>query len=115
MVTEKKFQEALIIVNKYIEQLNIVIIEKDNVIKNYSKTNILEWIKLKSKSLEKITTNHTRLFNVLKKIYKSKYNDQVEFIEDLKEVELSKYRGSSAKIQMLFDELYFKDSSEVDA
>lgn len=115
MITKKEFQEALKIVNSYIEQLNNDIIIKENIVSDFSKTNILEWIKEKTKQLPKITNNHTRLFNVLKSIYKSEYNDKLEFIEDVKEVELSRYRGSSDKIQVLFDELYSMDSYEADA
>ena len=62
--------------------------------------------KKKNKTLPKVTNNHTRLFNVLKNIYNSKYSDRLEFIEDLKNVDLSSYRGSSSKIQILFDEIY---------
>ena len=106
MITEKEFKEALNIVNLYMVQLNNDIIIKESIVCNFTKTDILFWIKQKSKTLPKVTNNHTRLFNILKNIYNSKYSDRLEFIEDLKTVDLSRYRGSSSKIQILFDEIY---------
>lgn len=115
MITEKEFQEALKIVNSYIEQLNNDIIIKQNIVAEFSKTNILEWIKEKKKTLPKVTNNHTRLFNVLEEVYKDKDHPVwgAEFIEDV--VNLYKYRNSSKKIESLFEELISMDSNQADA
>lgn len=109
MITEKEFQEALKIVNLYIEQLNNDIIIKQNIVANFSKTNILDWIKEKKKTLPKVTSNHTRLFNILIGIY-NVWN--VEFIEDV--LNLHKFRNSSKKTESLFYELISMDSKEAD-
>lgn len=111
MITEKEFKEALKIVNLYVEQLNNDIIIKQNIVDDFSKTTISDWIYKKRTSLKTVTNNHTRLFNILK----DNFDYKIDFIEDVRNYEISRFRNSSNKIQMLFDELYFGDSNQADA
>jgi septal ring factor EnvC (AmiA/AmiB activator) len=106
MITEKEFQEALIIVNEYISQLNSKIEEKQTTLSNFNKTTIIDWIANEERKLGgKKDRNKTRLFNVLRAIYSSDYSDKLEFIEDVKKVNLSRYRNSSDKIHNLFHDM----------
>ncbi len=111
MITEKEFEEAFKIVNLYVEQLNNDIIIKQNIVDNFSKTNISDWIYKKRTSLKTVTNNHTRLFNILK----ANFDYKIDFIEDVRVYEFERFKNSSNKIQILFDELYLGDSNEADA
>ena len=104
IISEKEFQESLLIVNSYITQLNNKIIG----VENSKKTSILDWIKLKKLNLPKITNQHTRLFSVLENIYYSKYSDKEEFIENLKNTDFNKYRNSGKITQKIFNDLYYE-------
>ena len=108
-ITEKEFQEALKIVNEYVLQLNYKIEEKQTALSNFSKTNIIDWIEKQRSKLGKKDNNCTRLFNVLQSIYNSEYSDRLEFIEDVKKVDLSRYRNSSDKIHILFHDMILQD------
>ena len=105
MITEEKFQEALKVVNEYILQLNSTIEKKQTELSNFSKTTIFDWVEIQKRKLGKKDTNCTRLFNVLLSIYNSEYYDKLEFIEDVKKVDLSRYRNSSDKIHILFHDM----------
>jgi hypothetical protein len=99
MITEKEFQDALKIVNEYVFQLNSKIEEKQTALSNFSKTTIIDWVENEKRKLSKKDNNYTRLFNVLLSI------DELEFIEDVKKVDLSRYRNSSDKIHILFHDI----------
>ena len=105
MITEKEFQDALKIVNEYVFQLNSKIEEKQTALSNFSKTTIIDWIENEKRKMGKKDNNRTRLFNILLSIYNSEYSDKLEFIEDVKKVDLSRYRNSSDKIHILFHDM----------
>jgi hypothetical protein len=86
-------------------KLNSKIEEKQTTLSNFSKTTIIDWIGNEKRKLTKKDTNCTRLFNILKSIYNSDYSDRLEFIEDVKKVDLSRYRNSSDKIHILFHDM----------
>ena len=113
MISEKEFQEALIIVNSYIKQVNDEIVQKQNRLEDFEKTDILKWIDIQKKILGKWDSSHTRLFNILQGIYEDGGGwHRMEFVEDVLKERLSIYRNSSEKVELLFREMMYKFESE---
>lgn len=110
MITEIEFQEALKIVNLYIEQLSLKIAENIIAINNIKKTPILDWIRYQKKRND-LNSSHTRLFSFLEyAVIEYEY----VYIEDLKDVDLSRFRNSGKKTQEAFNQLFFGDSNEAE-
>ena len=102
MITEQEFQEALKIVNLYIEQLNETILKKDSEI---NKTLISDWI-IEQQNKGNLTSVQTRMLNCLNSFKR----EDCKYIEDflaLRNPE-RRIRNFGAKSRAAFNELYFK-------
>ena len=111
MITEKEFQEALKIVNLYVEQLKATIKENLIAVNNIKNTPILDWIR-EQKKRNDLNSNHTRLFSFLE-YAKKEY--EYEYIEDFKDLDISKFSNVGKKTRDAFNHLFFVDSNEADA
>ena len=91
MITRKDYNEALDVVEAYHKQLFTC----SDSLRDYGKTKILDWDKLKECS--------TRLYNVLTEMSQPHY--EIEYIEDFTSSTFLKHRNAGKKSWMEFERL----------